>query len=87
MKRGLAIRIRIEVDPASSGERVVADWLRSWRRHGVGPDSKQLYPNQGASITRYFHAPPEAVTDLELRLASVASYATFTREPSDDVKC
>jgi hypothetical protein len=75
-------RIRVEVDVHTPAERVLADWLRSWRRRGVGQDGKPTHVHQGASIVRRFHAPPAAVAELELRLAGVAS-ATLTREPDE----
>jgi hypothetical protein len=72
-------RIRVEVEAGAAAEGAIADWLRSWRRRGVRQDGKPAYPDQGASIVRWFHAPQAAVGDLELRLAGDRS-AVVTRE-------
>jgi hypothetical protein len=72
------IRIRVAVDTDSPAEAVVAAWLRSWRRRGVRADGKPDYPHQGAAKATIFHAPPEAVADLEQRLAATPS-AALTR--------
>ena len=73
-------RIRVEVDAQTPAEQVLADWLRAWRRRGVRADGKPTYPLQGASVVRFFHAPPEAVADLERRLVGVPS-GVVTRAP------
>lgn len=73
-------RVRIEVETGTPAERELADWLRRWRRRGVRRDGKPSYPHQGASIVLVFHAPDEAVADLERRLANFAS-AVVTRVP------
>ena len=69
--------IRVEVDADTPAQRMLADWLRSWRRRGVRAGGKTTYSNQGASIVSQFHAPPAAVTDLQSRFAGVGS-ATVT---------
>ena len=75
-------RIRVEVEVGTPAEGVLADWLRNWRRRGVRQDGKPTYPDQGASIVRWFHAPQAAVGDLELRLAGDRS-AVVTRAPEE----
>ncbi len=69
MATGPATHVRVEVEVGSAGERVLADWLRAWRRRGVRPQGKPTYPLQGAVTATSFHAPADAIADLELRLA------------------
>lgn len=76
------IRIRVEVDADSPAERVVAEWLRAWRRRDVRQSGKTLYPHQGASKVFVFTAPREAVEDLEMRLVGDRD-ATLVREPAE----
>lgn len=64
----VSVRIRVEVDAGSPAERMVAEWLRAWRRRGAQRSGKTLYPHQGALKAFEFRAPREAVEDLERRL-------------------
>jgi hypothetical protein len=72
-------RIRVEVESGSSAERVLDEWMRTWRRRGARRSGKILHPYQGATKAMTFDAPPEAIGDLERRLHGSLS-GKVTRE-------
>lgn len=75
--------IEVEVDADSAGERVLAEWLRAWRRRDVRTIGKVLYRAQGAFIVRRFHAPAPAVADLRARMLGFGSEIRLRVDPTE----
>ena len=71
-------RFEIEIDDGVPAERVLADWLRDWRRRGARRHGKTLYVHQGASKKTTFDAPSEALVDLQRRLENARGWAIRT---------